>query len=107
MVKVAGQVGRLARTGALAAIVCALVLKTLAFAPSPNAVSATFGASAAISVFVPADDCKSDGGAPHPGPLHDRGHCVLCASCVAGTQADRAVLPAEEVAFATPRNVRA
>ena len=107
MVKVAGQIGRLTRAVALAAIVCALVLKTLAFAPSPNAASATFGASAAISVFVPADDCKSDGGAPHRGPLHDRGHCVLCVSCGAGTQADRAVLPAEEVTFATPRNVRA
>ncbi len=107
MVKVVGQIGGLARAVALAAIVCALVLKTLAFAPSPNASSATFGASAAIFVFVPADDCKSDGGAPHRGPLHDRGHCVLCVSCGVETQADRAIFPAEEVAFATPRNVRA
>ena len=105
MVKVAGQIGRLARAVALAAIVCALVLKTLAFAPSPNASSATFGASAAISVFVPADDCKSDGGAPHRGPLHDRGHCVLCASCGAATQAGSSVLPTEEVAFTPPRKV--
>ncbi len=104
MVKVAGQIGRLTRVVALAAIVCALVLSSSIFSPFTNAPSATLGASAAISVFVPADDCKSDSGAPHPGPLHDRGHCVLCASCGAGTQADRAVLPAEEVAFAPTRN---
>ncbi len=107
MANVAGQAGKLTRAVALAAIVCALVLKSLAFAPSPNAAGETFGAFAAISVFVPADDCKNDDGAPHRGPLHDRGHCVLCVSCGAGTQADRAVLPAEEVAFATSRNVRA
>jgi hypothetical protein len=107
MVKAVGQIGILTRAIALAAIVCALVLKTLAFAPFPNAVRATFGASADISVFVPADDCKSGGGAPHRGPLHDRGHCLLCVSLGAGTQADGAVLPAEEVAFATPRNFRA
>ncbi len=107
MVKVAGQIGGLTRAVAFAAIVCALVLKTLAFAPSPNAVSATFGAYAAISVFVAADDCKSEGGAPNRGPLHDRGHCVLCVSCGAGTQADRVVLPTEEVAFAPVRNVAA
>ena len=65
MVKVAGQIGRLTRTVAFAAIVCALVLKTLAFAPSPYAVRSMFGASAAVSVFVPADDCKSGGGAPN------------------------------------------
>ena len=102
-----GEKGRLTRAIALAAIVCALVLKALAFAPSPIAPSATFGASAAISVFTPADDCKSDSGAPHRGPLHDGGHCVLCVSCGAGTQADRAALPAGEVTFATPRRVRA
>ncbi len=102
-----GEKGRLTRAVAFAAIVCALILKSLVVAPSPNVGAATFGASAAISVFVPAADCKSDGGAPHPGPLHDRGHCVLCVSCGAGTQADRAGLPAEDVTFATPRNVRA
>ncbi len=102
-----GEKGRLTRAVALAAIVCALVLKYLAFAASANVASATFGASAAISIFVPADDCKSDSGAPHRGPLHDRGHCMLCASCGAGTLADRAVLPAEEVAFAPTRNVAA
>jgi len=32
-----------------------------------------FGAFEAISAFVPADDCKSDGDAPHRGPLHDHG----------------------------------
>jgi hypothetical protein len=104
MVKVAGQIGRLTRTVAFAAIVCALVLKTLAFASSPYAVRSTFGASAAVSVFVPADDCNSGGGAPERGPLHDRGHCVLCVSCGAGTQADRVVLPAEEIAFAPTRD---
>jgi hypothetical protein len=103
-----GKKGRLTHAVTFVAIVCALVLKSLAFAPSLNAASATFGASAAISVYVPADDCKSDGGAPTRGPLHDRGHCVLCVSCGAGTQADRAIfLPAEEVAFEPMRNVAA
>ena len=105
MIKVAGQIRRLTHAVAFAAIVCALVLKTLSFAPSLSAVSVTFGAYAANSVFVPADDCKSDGGAPNCGPLHDRGHCVLCVSCGAGVQADRALLPAEDVAFAPMRNV--
>jgi len=63
------------------------------------------GAFEAISAFVPADDCKSDGDAPHRGPLHDHGHCVLCVSCGAGAQADRAVLPTAEIAFAPMRNV--
>ena len=102
-----GEKGRLTRAVALAAIICALVLKTLAFAPSPNGPSAMFGASAAISVFVSADDCKGDGGAPNRGPLHDREHCVVCVACAVGTQADRAVLLFEEFAFAPTRGAAA
>ena len=102
-----GEKGRLTRAVALAAIICALVLKTLAFAPSPNGPSAMFGASAAVSVFVPADDCKGGGSAPNRGPLHDHEHCVVCVACAAGTQADRAVLLFEEVAFAPTRSAAA
>ena len=87
-----GGKGRLTRAVALAAIICALVLKSLAFAAFSERPSAMFGASAAISVFVPADDCKGDGGAPKSARSTIAEHCVVCVACAAGTQADRAVL---------------
>ncbi len=104
MTNIPREKGRLMRAVAFAAIVCAFVLKTLAFAPFANAASTRLGISAAISVSVPTDDCKSDGGAPKRGPLQDHGHCVFCALCGAETQADRSVLPAELIAFSPTRN---
>ena len=102
MVKVAGHMGALTRAVACAAIVCALVLKSLALAPLPNATAATFSAAAAPIGVLPADDCKR-GGAPQRDPLHDGGTCAPCASCGAGPQAERAVLPSEAVASAPQR----
>jgi hypothetical protein len=107
MAIILGPKGGLTHAFALAAIACAFLFKVLAFVPAPNATGETFGASQAVSVSLPAEDCKSDAGAPRSGRHGDRGDCALCASCGAGTRADRAGSPTAAVELAPTRDVAA